>query len=472
MAVPIPSASTSSKLNLSVSLSGVQMQLPRFSPTETSAYTATAATGLDPLGGLSGHFANADSVATVQSPNGFSSGVNYSGAEPAFNINIQHETLAESLWTGPMGARASAGSSASFSDLTVTAMPGATLTLDWDFYDLQLESTPLASMSAIKHMVSVTVDPFAESGSTPRIFSAGFSAVARDGQTQWTAFDLPGSTAISDWLAVVLGNDNKLPTIPLEGPTLTLPLDAGSSSNSPGPRDLTIALDVTHLEYSIEAPLAPVRPVAELAGSEETGAMTHWHADRQLLSFDRLPLNLLLDARGAPMQDADNTDPVSNAYLEIDPLVYTGDFDGEGHFVGTGKVRLISQDGETLFEAALSGLAYDERLYALEGFNLFGPLLDPAPLTGSESKWLLAFYERMNGQTFYLPELFVDIGLPTEGVSPGIRWDSDFSAPASASLSFAGPEVVGLPGSATLLLIGLLSLAKTRSTCRKASRPR
>jgi len=200
--------------------------------------------------------------------------------------------------------------------------------------------------------------------------------------------------------------------------------------------------------------------------------MTHWDADRQRLSFDRLPLNLLLDAQGSSIEDADNADPLSNAYLEIDPLVYTGDFDGEGHFIGTGKVRLISRDGETLFEAAISGLAYDERLYALEGFNLFGPLLGPAPLTGSESKWLLAFYERMNGQTFYLPELFIDIGLPAEGKSPGSRWRSDFSSPASASLSFAGPEVVSLPGSTTLILIGLLSLAKTRSAWGRALRSR
>jgi hypothetical protein len=466
MAVPIPSASTSSKLDLSVTLSAGLLGSVPVSPLETSAQTATAATGLDPLQGMSVHFASADSESSIEP-------VSTGGdVEARYRISMQHDTLAESLWSGPMGARASAGSSAGFSDVTVRAMPGDTLTLDWSFDELRLESAPLASLATMQHMVSITLDPLAEDGGISRTYSAGFKAIARDGEIHWTAFDFPGSTAISDWLATVLGTDTGLPTVSFDGPTTTLSLASDSLTPSPGPRDLAIELDVTHLEYSIEAPLAPVKPVAELAGSEETGAMTHWDADRQRLSFDRLPLNLLLDARGSASEDADTTDPASNAYIEIDPLVYTGDFDGEGHFIGTGKVRLISQDGETLFEAALSGLAYDERLYALEGFNLFGPLLDPAPLTGSESKWLLAFYARMNGQTFYLPELFIDIGLATEGESPGSRWDSDFSAPASASLSFAGPEVVSLPGSATLILIGLLSLVKTRSARGRTFRSR
>ena len=470
MAVPIPSASTSSKLNLSIGLSGAQLQLPAFTLPETRANTATAATGLDPLGGLSGHYAKADSAATIKSLTGITRRETLSYPWPIFDIGMQHETLAQSLWTGPMGARASASGSAGFSQITVTAMPGATLTLDWIFDELRLETRPLASLSSMQHMVSITLSPLLPEATTPSLFQAGFSAISRDGKTEWTAFDIPGSTAIRDWLDAMLGSDNSLPTVPFGGPSLTMSLAADSSSTSTSPRDMTITLDVSHVEYSSEAPLAPVRPVAERATSEETGAMTHWDASNRLLSFDQLPLNLLLDAGGTPVEDNESSDLLSTSYLEIDPLVYIGEFDEKGHFVGTGDVRLVARDGKILFETALSGLVYDERLYALESFNLFGPLLGAKPVMAVDSQWLNAFYDRTKGKLFYLPELFIDIGLPAEGASPGNRWSSDFSTAVNASLSFAGPAVVSLPGSANLVLIGLLSLVMTRLIYRASRR--
>ena len=457
MAVPVPSASTSSKLDLFVSLSGLQLQLPLFSSAATTAQTATAATGLDPLGGLSGHFSSADSSVTIQPLERSGSGTDFSGAAPAFSINMQYQTLAESLWTGPMGARASASGSASSGDMTVTATPGATLSLDWIFGELRLDADLPASLSTVQHMVSVSLESLAAESAGPSVFQVGFSATARDGETRWTAYDIPGSTAISDWLHTMLASGTGQSGYPLNGPTLTLPLYDGSSSAAL-PREVTIAVEVSHMEYSSEAPLAPVRPVGEQAGAEETGAMTHWDAAQRRLSFDQFPLNIFLDASGSPIRDDGAKDPLATARLEIDPLVYIGDFNQEGHFVGTGGVRLVAQDGEILFETELSGLVYDERLYELEGFNLFGPLLSPPPAPATESRWLTAFHERTNGRIFYLPELFIDIGLPAATGSPGERWSSDFSVPANATLSFAGPALVALPGSAALLLLGLVLL--------------
>jgi hypothetical protein len=469
MAVPIPSASTASELNVAVSISGAQLQSALYTITGTATQTATAATGLDPLGGQSGHFATADGSSYIQSIERITAGPGFSFSSPILNIGMQHQTLAESLWSGPMGARASAVGSAAARDLTLTAAPGATLTLAWNFEELRLGTTPLASLSTMQHMVSVTLLPLSGEMNRPAIFQAGFGAASRDGETRWKAFDFPGSTAISDWLAALLGQDNKLPGGPIKGPTLTLPLAGNGSSLPDGTQELNLAIELSHREFSTEAPLAPVSPVGERAGSEETGAMAYWNAGKRQLSFDQLPVNLLLDAGGASISGDNGTDPLFNAYLEIDPLVYIGEFDRDGYFEGTGNVRLISHDGAILFEAPLSGLGYDQRLYDLEGFNLFGPLLGATQIAAGDSHWLTAFYQRMNGKKFYLPELFLDIGPSMQQALPGGRWDSDFSAPANAALSFAGPQVVSLPGSATLVLIGLLLLHMPRIGSRRTS---
>ena len=155
------------------------------------------------------------------------------------------------------------------------------------------------------------------------------------------------------------------------------------------------------------------------------------------------------------MTEAQN-DSLAGAYLKIDPLKYVQEKGGAGYFESSGDLQLVAEDGEILFQAAVPGLLYDERLYESEGFNLFAPLLDSKVFDPGSSQWLREFFKRMNSDVFFLPELFLDIGLPVGFAPTEDRWASDFEVPVNAALSFAGPQVsISISGTTGLFLIGL-----------------
>ena len=454
-ALPIPSALTESDFNLSVQLSGVELYPAPFLPTSASVTTTTAATAVDAVGDFSGHSATADSRAAIQAHDRVSKGGSLSPREPVFNITMANRTLAQSWWNGPVGARATAGSQAGFDNVDVTVAPGAALTLAWDFDLLNIRTTPLASRAMMQHMVSIALTPRSSGASESQIFSVGFSAVSRDGEIEWTAYDIRDSTAIKVWLGDTLSQLSTGVTTPLTGPTVIIPLAPRTTVSGVTGEDFTLSLEVSHVEMATEAPLAPARPVGELAlaKSNETSAQVHWDADTGQLSFDLLPLNMLFDASGRSMTEAQG-DLLAGAYLKIDPLVQ--EEGAAGYFKGSGDLQLVAKDGEVLVQAAMPGLLYDERLYASEGFNLFAPLLDSKVFDLGSSQWLRDFFKRMNSDVFFLPELFVDIGLPAEADPTDDRWALSFDAPVNAALSFAGPEVsVSIPGTTELFLIGM-----------------
>ena len=462
-ASPIPTASTASKLNLSISLSNVLLQPAQLLHATPSSTTATAATALDPLGGLSGHAAVADGRAEIRSSRLLVNGGAITSARSILELTMEHRTLAESWWRGPMGARARAVSNADISDLRVITGPGAALTLDWNFGALVLATTPLASFSSLEHMISVELAA-ADGGSTVTTnYQAGFRATAGDGKLAWEAIDVPGSTAISDWLDAVLGQSGSRRASLQEGPDFTIPLAPANGESGSDHRELSISIQVSHLEYASEAPLAPVRPVAEQARSFASGAAAHWDAAARQLSFDPLPINQLVDAHGNSFWADPSQDALSGAHLEIDPLTYIDDGGSGGYFAGTGEVRLISGEDKILFDADLPGLAYDARLYAQEGINLFGPLLRTGRIDTGSSPWLQAYYQRLTSDMHFLPELFIDIGLPQGLTADDNRWQSDFVAYPDAALSFAGLQPVSLPSGTALLLLGLLALALNRT---------
>lgn len=459
-ALPIPAASTSSKLNLMVGLSNVELQPDSYIITTPSSITEAATVAINPLPGLSGHLARADAHAGISAASILKTGGTITSVQPVFDIEMRHQTLAESWWPGPLAARAKAVSEAGFSDFVITAKPGAELTLGWNLELLNLDTTPLASLSLMQHAVSIAVTPLNGESTITKTITLGLSALSQDGETRWQATDTPGSADIGDWLTDALGKGDALAAATAGGPTVTILLDTVQARGSSGEQKLTIDVDVTHKEYAIEAPLAPVKRVAEQAGSGDSDAMVHWDAGKRQLTFDVLPLNVLLDAWENPITGLGEADPLSGGYLEIDPLTYIGNFDGSGYFDSKGSIRLRTRDGQVAMEAALQGLIYDERLYESEGFNVFGPLLQTTPFIDFNSQWLLAFYERLNSESLYLPELFIGIE-PENGLTRevgALNWSEDFSANVHATLSFAGIQPVGLPGSAALLLTGLLIL--------------
>ena len=213
-------------------------------PTSPSVITTTAATAVDAVGDLSGHLAAADSRAEIRAYERVSTGGHLSDSEPVFDITMANSTLAESWWNGPVGARATAESQAGFSGLLVTVAADAALTLAWDFDLLNILTTPQASQAMMQHMVSIALAPLSPGARESQIVSVGFSAVSRDGETDWTAYDIPGSTAIRDWLDDTLSQLATGATIPLNGPTVVVPLAPGTASSGGTGDYFTLALDV------------------------------------------------------------------------------------------------------------------------------------------------------------------------------------------------------------------------------------
>ncbi len=305
------------------------------------------------------------------------------------------------------------------------------LRLTWDFEDLQLQTAPTSSLAYIRD--TVTTVQVTQEGQF-RLDEVGFLSTMENGVATTRAFDLPGSRVIRDWLADSLDWGPGMLTLDPDAESLavSIPLLKGFD-------ELALAIFSTHNELSYEAPPSAVIQVEEAAGRRVTGngsdPQIHWDNPSGTLSFDRIPIDLLNsgDTLGGSRRDY-LADPLLDGFLEIDPLVHIGTFDGREYFSG-GDLRLFDGAQNLALTASVPTLVFEDGLYARQGFNGFAPLLTFEQNSINTSPWLADFLEHVTVDSLYLPELFVGVDTIQFG-------EKNFSAPVSAFLSFAGPPAL------------------------------
>ncbi|MGB5775913.1 MAG: hypothetical protein WBP89_14775, partial [Sedimenticolaceae bacterium] len=423
----------------------------------TTAETLTAAVAIDPVDGRAGHLAAADASASGVTYPILGSGGLLRSSTTIARFDIANRTYTEALGNGPLWAQALAQTRVDLRGVVaVPLLEGASLDLSWDVNHLGIRTRPSSSFALTQHVALVTQAPILGDALPAVTRAVGFVALSQDGNTMVQALDLPGSTAIKDWLAAVALEVGNLPArsaaaegavIPLnlqspglpDGPRVEIPLNLAFTDPATGLPLVDLSIQISHTEYAAEAPLTAASRVAEQAGSVHSGSRLYWDAASRNLTFDRLPLDVLsLDARshvGPSFLD----DRLAGGFLEIDPFRYVTTFDDDGYFVGD-EVRLVDRNGDVVFRAPVPGAVFDDRLVEEEGFNLFAPLLNTGETGDTGSEWLDRFDDRLRDDDLFLPELFIGFDPPD---SDDDWWEEDFEAIADAVVSFAGPLVAG-----------------------------
>ncbi len=431
-----PSASTRSDLSLAVDIDGALMLPNPYALFTTGADTRTKASADVTDGPISGHIADAINSAEILPGDIVAQGGTALSPKRIATMDFAGFTRAESLFDQPLGAWAESIGGAGVDRIAVVPLTSdASIDLSWDINHLAVETSPSNALSVMRHVAAVTQTP--ANGDTSQAITTllGFSIISQNGHRTVTTYELPGSTAIGDWLAAA-GDPNSANR---PGPTVAVPLTdrfIDPLTRLPG---TDVSLNVAQYEYSIEAPAVAVRPVAERTGAIDSGAMVRWDAAGKRLTFDPIPIEILSTDGQSKLAAQFRHDPLAGAHIEIDPLLYAGSLNGRNYFLGN-EVRLLAGNGAVLFQGAIPTVVYDDSLYSESGFNLFSPLLSMAWQEGDGSSWMDQFVSRMDAQDLFMPELFIGFELPD---SPIEDWlSNDFEASADVLLSFATSPAV------------------------------
>lgn len=203
---------------------------------------------------------------------------------------------------------------------------------------------------------------------------------------------------------------------------------------------LLVRVDNNHTEISYEAPPAATNQIGVTVGhtyfEDNDAYRLHWDAGSRYLSFDKMPINTLINAQNQYNQN----DPLSNGYIEIDPLYLLTHLDGRDYFLGS-ELRLYDENDQLVFRASLPSIAFDDELFENQGFNMFAPILNILEADPVASNWLQEnFFSNITVDSSLLPVLF--IGFDPSCIESDL-WSEDFDAPLTAVLSFSD----GVPSS-------------------------
>lgn len=429
--IQTPLATTQSDISLAVDIEGALVLPNPYALFTTGADTRTKASAGLTNGSMSGHIADATTSATILPGSIAAQGGTALSAKRIASMDFAGFTRAESLFDQPLGAWAESIGGAGVDSLAVMPLTSdASIDLSWDINRLAVKTSPSNALSVMRHVALVTQTPVSGDPSQAITALLGFSILSQNGHSTVTTYELPGSTAIGDWLATA--GDSNAAHHP--GPSVAVPLTDQFIDPLTRLPALNVSLNVAQYEYSIEAPAVAVRPVAERAGAVGSGAKARWDATGKRLTFDSIPIEILSSDGQSMMADRFRHDALAGAHIEIDPLLYAGNLNGRDYFLGN-EVRLIADDGAILFQGAVPTVVYDDSLYSETGFNLFSPLLSPTWQQGDGSSWLDQFATRMDAEDLFMPELFIGFDLPDSPIGDWLS--NDFEVSADAMLSFA-----------------------------------
>ena len=453
----LPYAYTSSAISVSIALENASVLPGPGTSWSASTSLEGAAIALGADDSQVAHQAAGNAVAVMTPADPLVSGGVFETPTILGRIDLTHATAVQATAGDALFARAMVKGVATIDDLTLQVLgqqQPATLHLTWNVADLGLTTGPTVSFAYIGQTVTVLQTILDAEGSPvdQTVASAGFAVVGEDGRLGASAWDLPGSSAVLDWLGATLTQPATADT----GFTLSMPLgDAGMADGT----SVAVTMRLDHVEYAAEAPPAAAPRTGPQAGSAGQSGRAVWNAATGLLSIDPLSLDILSAGAGATTDPVYADDPLSGGFLVLDPLRVLGAAGGRTYFAG-GTLRLLSSDGDVLYWANTPGLVFDEALVDAQGFTLFAPLLNSAVADAAGSAWLADFIAMQGPSSPLLPELFLALDMPA-GQS---GWNTDFMASVTAVLSFAGaasPEVP-VPGSLWMLGIGLAALAGVR----------
>jgi|GEM_PF-4867917 len=432
-----PLARTESEMTIAVDLDGAWVVANPLALFTSSADTKTKASADLSDNSLSGHIADAIAIAEILPGDLVARGGPSLSSNRIATIDLASFTRAESLFDQPLGAWAESIGGAGIDRVTLVPLTNdASIDLTWDINRLAVETSPSSALSVMHHVAAITQSPIDGDPSQAVTTLLGFSILSQNGETSYTSYELPGSSAIGDWLASA---NDPAGSITGFGPSVAVPLTRqfiDPVTHLPG---VNVALNVAQYEYSIEAPAVAVRQVAEQAGGVDSGAQVHWDAFTKSLMFDPIPINILSASDQRVLADQFSHDPLIGARIEIDPLLYAGSLDGKDYFLGT-EMRVLGANDEVLFWGATPTVVHDGTLYSESGFNLFAPLLSLDWANGDRSSWLDQFGLRTDDDDLFMPELFLGFDLPDVLAEDWLG--EDFDAAVSALLSFASSPAI------------------------------
>lgn len=364
-------------------------------------------------------------------------------------------TVNGATWTAmsaaePMFSRASAVSEGILEGSVIKNPGPAWLDVVWDIQRLELAATSNGAMAFVSERIEVF-------SLTP----AGKQSIAEAGLVSW----LTNGNAI---LRLFNGTDSytgqamvgdRLELSPART-AVTLPLPPQIDA-------LAIRVLSTHTEISVAAAPRATIPVlagaGNLYGPAQATPMMHWNAAAGTLDFDPIPVIWHQGALTLAPQD-----PLKDGEMEISGLHYVGSSDGRRYFTG-GVVTLRDRFGIALLTVSLPMLVFEDSLFSHQGFTGFAPLLQVLATDLNRSAWVDEFLDLMTLDASYIPELFIGLN----GLSlTDARWDSSFSVPIKALVSFAGAAAeLDLPVPATVSLCGIGALLIAVRRRRRAAAP-
>lgn len=448
----IPSADTATDTDLSASFDG-----GTFSKLLGQANTETFATAFSsisntqtPIPGTNLH--NASSSAQMALPQ----------ATSATLFQSAYHSHAESLTPEPLFSKAAAtGQGSLIGVVTGSETPSSAspfLDLSWHFNTFNLQSTPTASFSYISDTVNIVQQSLANP-EIATVTSIGYYLAMENGKLT-TRFSGPSGAAqhIESWfennLNVSLNNLSLKPnTNPL---SIQIPILDRLDNDQ-----VVIAIENQHTEYSIEAPPSATFQVGEKMGNfnHDGTPVLHWDTETGTLTFDPIPINFLGSNSSNQFNEKFIDDPLNGGILEIDPLTLTAETEKGEYFSGD-EIRLIDNNGHTIFKASLPSLIFDNGLFDQQQYNLFAPLLNFLEVDTGNSPWLQNYMSKIDFDSLLIPELFIGFGALNSNRS---IWEQDFYLPAKAFLSFGGITAnVTEPASLMLLSFGFLTLVWIR----------
>lgn len=438
----IPLATTSSNQKITATIKGSSL-LYGEAIVKTNSYALALSLNPGTLTYPAIHSALAS--AEVQIPN---DGATIATFNSAFN------TTAKTFSSEPLFSRSAATGQSSVYAVATASSP-AIINLDWTFNELSLRAEPTSTFAYISdtvHVVQATTTGIQET-------VTGFFSFLENGK-QTTGFlgNTDVTQVLKNWFDSNTTQAGNQVTLNANPDKLNIDI-----ALAPQQELFLLRIDDVHTEISYEAPAVATKQTDEKIGhlaSHGDHNRLHWDKNTGLLSFDRLPINLLTNDLNQQYAD----DQLSDGYLEIDPLQLAINLDGRKYFVGN-EFRLVDNNGDVLYRASLPGIVFDDTLFANQGFNLFAPILNILEAKPDESNWLQDYLTKVNIASLLLPELFIGFN-PAN--SNDDMWQQSFDAPTTTFLSFSGvpsriqSNDVSEPGVFMLFSLGLLNLLVLR----------
>jgi hypothetical protein len=387
-------------------------------------------------------------------------------------ITASHATHAESIFSGPVFARSAAASTAVWSaQFSASSAPGAqsgsvgvgdAIQFLWSFDELNLQTQSFNALAGMQHLVSVVQ----RTATDYRTDTLGFGLQVLNGVSSGHSWgSLPNSVA--GWLDGLAGTASGAtpPAAAGAGPWASLPLLAHDATSG----SLQVTVELSHLEFSLEAPPVATRQVGAAAGSRSTlnaaaSPQLHWDAPAGLLRLETMPISELIASGPNPPS---SNDAALGGSIEIDPLVYLGELAGLRYFAGQ-HFRLRDRDGTVLLLGSIPTLVYDTAIQEQQGFNFFAPVMTVLEADLTRSAWLADFLVDMDFTTLQMPTIF--IGMRTDSEPD---WNHSFSRSAIGLFSFSGAPLpagagvaISAPDALMLMLLGLIYLGAAKRSAR------